>query len=154
MRKRRSPRLTFCPSTNVRSSMKPLIRATTSTLSIAVTRPMKVTVSVICRLTTGTTETEGGGAVCATAPPQTQETKTNAKTVRTGARRPDMAQHNPPGIETLALLDRSRQYLLETPGFARCAPRPPGPRSSAAQGSCPNWIAQPNTMLCLVSFVL
>src|SRR5437870_3824626 len=42
--------------------MKPGTRATISTLSIAVTRPMKSTVSVICRLATGVTETAGGGA--------------------------------------------------------------------------------------------
>ena len=38
-----------------------------STLSIAVTRPMKSPVSVTCRLTTGVTETAGIEVPCAAA---------------------------------------------------------------------------------------
>src|SRR6516225_9044210 len=40
MRNKRSPVLTCCPSVKLRSLMKPEIRATTSTLSIATTRPI------------------------------------------------------------------------------------------------------------------
>src|SRR5262245_6612735 len=50
--------------------MKPGTRATMSTLSIAVTRPRKSPVSVTCRLTTGITDTAGGGAPWAAAAPQ------------------------------------------------------------------------------------
>src|SRR5690349_7540040 len=67
MRNKRSPVLTCCPSVKLRSFMKPEIRATTSTLSIAATRPMKSPVDVTSRLTTGVTVTAGGGAPCAAA---------------------------------------------------------------------------------------
>src|SRR5262245_38136889 len=50
--------------------MKPGTRATMSTLSIAVTRPRKSPVSVTWRLTTGITDTAGGGAPWAAAAPQ------------------------------------------------------------------------------------
>ena len=51
--------------------MKPGTRATMSTLLIAVTRPVKAPVSVTWRLTTGVTETDGGGTVpSAVAGPQ------------------------------------------------------------------------------------
>src|SRR5580693_1383201 len=48
--------------------MKPGTRATTSTLSIATTRPTNSPVSVTSRLSTGTTVTAGGGVPCAIAP--------------------------------------------------------------------------------------
>src|SRR6516162_6518380 len=67
MRNKRSPVLTCCPSVKLRSLMKPEIRATTSTLSIATTRPMKSPVAVTSRLTTGATVTAGGGAPWAAA---------------------------------------------------------------------------------------
>src|SRR6516164_1959862 len=67
MRNKRSPVLTCCPSVKLRSLMKPEIRATTSTLSIATTRPMKSPVAVTSRLTTGVTVTAGGGAPWAVA---------------------------------------------------------------------------------------
>src|SRR6516165_9807618 len=63
----RSPVLTCCPSVKLRSLMKPESRATTSTLSIATTRPMKSPVAVTSRLMTGVTVTAGGGAPWATA---------------------------------------------------------------------------------------
>jgi hypothetical protein len=47
------------------------------TLSIATTRPMKSPVAVTWRLTTGRTDTAGGGAVCAMAAPA-QTIATNA----------------------------------------------------------------------------
>src|SRR3974390_281831 len=63
----RSPVLTCCPSLKLRSLMKPETRATTSTLSIATTRPMKSPVAVTSRLATGVTVTAGGGAPWAVA---------------------------------------------------------------------------------------
>src|SRR5215472_7929861 len=47
--------------------MKPDTRATTSTLSIATTRPMKSPVAVTSRLITGVTVTAGGGPPWAVA---------------------------------------------------------------------------------------
>src|SRR6266581_1042504 len=71
MRNRRSPALTCCPSVKCRSWMNPGTRATMSTLSIAVTRPMKSPVSVTWRLAAGVTATAGGGeAPWAAAAPQ------------------------------------------------------------------------------------
>src|ERR1700758_551422 len=63
----RSPVLTCWPSLKLRSLMKPETRATTSTLSIATTRPMKSPVAVTSRLTTGVTVTAGGGPLWAAA---------------------------------------------------------------------------------------
>src|SRR6266699_570433 len=71
MRNRRSPVLTCWPSVKCRSWMNPGTRATMSTLSIAVTRPMKSPVSVTWRLAAGVTATAGGGeAPWAAAAPQ------------------------------------------------------------------------------------
>src|SRR5262249_31615560 len=74
----------------LRSLMKPEIRATTSTLSIATTRPMKSPVAVTSRLATGVTVTAGGGLPWATAASQIVS-KTHAENRNRPASRQSLA---------------------------------------------------------------